>query len=547
MKVHLPGLFLRVVSRLLEDINTPRSLCILICLREGDVRQAVSFRCSPEHYTDPERYAADVMATDFLRKCDIDGVIGRDQLETECFNRLLATEQLCLETNHRLSRFIDGLLDYPEDARILKFIQDVKNNIRWLVGPIPHDLPDCGFGPGATLTNSSRLSTIPDKIESVPCGTSRALYLFDNLFRDCQWDKARGSDQRERKVVRGNRFFTVPKTALTLRGAALSPNVNGFLQKGIGKYLRRRLTKASIHIGSQKLASGLFPVNDFTSADVHRRLARRSSKLDDLATIDLSDASNTISLKLIELVWPQQWFDLLSDCREPFLQRPDGRWQLLEMFSAMGNGFTFEVETITFWAIAKALRPSVLSVFGDDIIIDADKSTDLIAALRFFGFVPNKNKTFERGPFRESCGGDFFDGVPVRAHYAKEIPTAPEQWMALANGLRRFARAIPSEHRWTYVRRAWWAALDPIPGHLRCLRGPTALGDIVIHDEAAKPQREKYGISWWRVYAPVGSSLPLHHWNSSIVYASALYGVPSSGILARGAVAGYRVKWVPFS
>jgi len=362
MQVQLPGPFLKVITRLLEDINTPRSLSILICLRHGDVRGAVSFHCSPAHYSDPEAYARDNMATEFIRKCEIPGCAKPGQLEHESFERLMATERLCYQTNRRLSRFLDGLLDQPGDARILKFIDDVRKKIRWLVGPLPTDLSRCGFGPGATLTNPSRYSTIPDKIESVPCGTPRAMYLYDLLFADCAWERAGGPNQRQRQYSRGNRFFTVPKTALTLRGAALSPNVNGFLQKGIGRYLRQRLKRANIHIGGQESASGLFPVNDFTSKDVHRRLAHQSSLLDDLATIDLSDASNTISRRLIELLWPHQWFSLLSDCREPFIQRPDGRWQLLEMFSAMGNAFTFELETITFWAIASCCDTTTCSV-----------------------------------------------------------------------------------------------------------------------------------------------------------------------------------------
>lgn len=104
MSVQLSGPFRKVVFRLLEDINTPRALSIFICLRAGDVKAAVSFRADPLHYTDPESFAADNMATEFLRKCDIDGVVSKGQLDTECFERLLATERLCAETNIRLNR-----------------------------------------------------------------------------------------------------------------------------------------------------------------------------------------------------------------------------------------------------------------------------------------------------------------------------------------------------------------------------------------------------------------------------------------------------------
>lgn len=547
MSIRLSQDFEKVVFRLLEDVNTPRSLSIALCVKYGDLREAVSFNCKPQHYSDPEDYAKDAMVSDFIRKCDIPGVSDPVRLKQECLERLMATERTCFETNKRLSRFLDGLLDQPGDARILKFFQDVQEIIRYIVGPIPQDLSSCGFGPGATLTNQSVLSTIPDKINSVPCGTASALYLFDNLFKECAWDKYGGTTLREREVVRGNRFFTVPKTALTFRGAALSPNVNGFLQKGAGSYLRNRLKRVNIHLGSQSFGESLAPLNDYTSTDVHRRLACESSKSGDFATIDLTDASNTIAKKLIELTWPQQWFSLLNDLREPIMILPDGKSWYLEMFSAMGNGFTFEVETITFYAIAKAAGAASASVFGDDIIVPTDSAKDVIAALKFCGFSTNERKTFTSGPFRESCGGDFFNGVLVRPHYVKEVPTTPEQWISLANGLRRFAGDPSTNHRWTYVRRSWWAALDALPRHLRGLRGPVGLGDIVIHDPEAKSERIRNSIHYWRCYAPISKYLPFHHWHPRVVYASALYGVPTEGILSRGSVSGYRVKWVSHS
>lgn len=113
MTVHLPGDFQKVISRLLEDINTPRSLAIALCIRYGDLVQAVSFRCRPEHYTDAERFARDNLATDFIRKCNIEGVSLPDQLNSEALERLMATERLCFQTNKRMKRFRDGLWTSP--------------------------------------------------------------------------------------------------------------------------------------------------------------------------------------------------------------------------------------------------------------------------------------------------------------------------------------------------------------------------------------------------------------------------------------------------
>ena len=542
----LDGLLRKMVLQLTEDLNTPRSLTVAILVRHREWVQLLSLRIAAEHYTDPELFAKDNLITELLRKLDSDLGADKGQLEQEAWERLRATERLCFQTNKRMMKFLTGPLD-QSDFRFLEFFEKVRKTIRYIVGPIPETLTSCGFGPGATLTNTSRLSTIPDKIESSPVGTARALEIFDALFRECAWDRSQRPGHRSRVTVRGNRFFTVPKTALSLRGAALSPNVNGFLQKGVGNHLRQRLAaKVGIHIGSA-CNHPLFSVNDWSSADKHREMARSGSLTGALATIDLSDASNTIARKLIELVWPEAWHSLLCDLREPVMQGPDGRTYLLEMFSAMGNGFTFEVETITFYAICVAAGAKTVSVFGDDIIVDTESAADCVAALRFCGFIPNPRKTFISGNFRESCGGDYFAGVNVRGHYVKTDPSAPQHWISIANGLRRFCDSGPSpDLRWAYVRRSWGVAVSAIPRYLRDCRGPSGLGDLVIYDPLWQ-SRERNSRHWYKAYAPINRRLPLSHWPERVVYASALYGVPSDGVIPRDAVSGYRVKWISYS
>lgn len=571
--MYLSEPFLKCLSRLCEDVNTPRSLTVAIMLRYNAVEQLASLRCDPFHYLnyEAELFAKDNLVTEFIRKCDLPDVIPSQRLEEECFNRFLSTEALCKTTNHRLERFISGLLDQDGDARLLEFIEQVKRQIRWLVGPVPKEISP-GFGPGATLTTAANQATLPDKLASVPCGTPRALYLYNSLFHDSGWERHGGvrsytfacgnwywgSSLGLQEIARGNRFFTVPKEATKLRGACLPPSVNGYLQKGIGLHLRKRLHKAKIFIDGQGTV-GPYTINGFSSADLHRQLARQGSRDGSFVTIDLTDASNTNAYKTVELLWPAEWFSLLCDTREPFMERPDGRFQKLEMFSAMGNGYTFELETITFWAIVSvAAQYTYVSVFGDDIICESQYSQEVLSALRFFGFVPNERKTFTSGHFRESCGGDFFDGVPVRAHYVKKEPSEPQQWISLANGLYRFAFDHPrTSHRWSYLHRAWLAAVDALPRRLRSLRGPKDLGDLVLRDDRChsiefqlkqlelKNFRDTNGIYWWRTYSPINPSVPLNNWNDRVVYASALAGVPSTGPHQRGSVSGYRLKWVP--
>jgi hypothetical protein len=242
---------------------------------------------------------------------------------------------------------------------------------------------------------------------------------------------------------------------------------------------------------------------------------------------------------------------------------------VLEKFSAMGNGYTFELETAIFLAICNAVyvtrgyTPHVsknVFVFGDDIIVETELAADVIAALRFFGFKPNEKKTFLSGPFRESCGGDYFEGVDVRPYFQKELPSEPQHYIAMANGLRRMVR----ENRFASVRgrgihRAWFRALDALPSDIKRCRGPQSLGDLVIHDEPEFwTTRTRSSVRYLRVYRPATfKQVSWDHFDSEVLLAGACYGIPSnvpqaqawSGgfVTPRDAVTGYKQGWVKFS
>jgi hypothetical protein len=221
----------------------------------------------------------------------------------------------------------------------------------------------------------------------------------------------------------------------------------------------------------------------------------------------------------------------------------------------MGNGFTFELESLIFASLAFAAGAGddgrTFTVFGDDIIVQTDVAAEVLALLRYCGFETNDRKTFVKGPFRESCGGDYFNGVLVTPHYVKEIPHEPQHWISLANGLRRLA----DEDRHGPIRysppfTAWLRCLDPIPVAIRRLRGPSGLGDLVVHDDYGWTTKcDSNGTIWVKCYAPILKRLPWVHWNPSVVFVCALYGLPSNGVTPRkggeDVVTGYKHTWVP--
>lgn len=209
------------------------------------------------------------------------------------------------------------------------------------------------------------------------------------------------------RVVSYNKVGFVPKTALTMRSIAVEPTLNTFLQKGVDQILRRALLRVGLDLGNQ---------------EKNQRMAFQGSlewdSEDPYCTIDLSSASDTISIMTVRDLLPEEWFWVLDDLRSRY--RESGKGVVMyEKFVTMGNGFCFPLQTLIFSSLvvaayaAAGLAPD-FRVYGDDIIVRRSVFDKVMELLKFYGFVANKRKTFSVGPFRESCGGDFHKGTNVR-------------------------------------------------------------------------------------------------------------------------------------
>jgi hypothetical protein len=173
-------------------------------------------------------------------------------------------------------------------------------------------------------------------------------------------------------------------------------------------------------------------------------LACIGSMTGSIATLDLKDASDMLSWQLVQMLFPSNWVEAFDSCRSTATVLPDGTLVPLAKFAPMGSACCFPVETIVFWAIAMAAHPHYYrfhnkiwrrncanvdiaarlwsltdhngppcSVFGDDIIVGSAYAASTVEALEMFGLTVNHSKSFSTGPFRESCGGDYFYGVNV--------------------------------------------------------------------------------------------------------------------------------------
>lgn len=263
--------------------------------------------------------------------------------------------------------------------------------------------------------------------------TSENLYLLykSYIHQFPIWENAenhRSSHYGAPIVVSCSKTSFVPKTRDTSRMICVEPNLNMFFQLGLGRLMEDWLEES-------------FGISMSSQPDVNRRLARIGSSDGSLATIDLSSASDSISLRLCSEVLPGWLFDTLMElrCESTFV---DGEEVRLEMMSTMGNGFTFPLQTIIFSSIIRAahrvsgipILGSLLknwSCFGDDLICDAKAYRNVRRLLDLTGFSVNTSKTFFEGAFRESCGTDWLFGQPVRGVYLKRLDTVQDICVAV--------------------------------------------------------------------------------------------------------------------
>jgi hypothetical protein len=234
-------------------------------------------------------------------------------------------------------------------------------------------------------------------------------------------------------VVTASRLAFVPKNDKVSRTICVEPILNMFFQLGLGKIVEYGLLRTyGLRISG----------TDGTEQDHNRELARVGSRDGSFSTIDLSSASDSLSNRLMSQLFPRQFLAWTTLFRSPNTELPCGTLLPLNMVSTMGNGFTFPIMTLLFSAlVVSVLRHHGIplrvngkrtwGVFGDDIIVPTAASHTVLDMLRRLGFTPNSDKTFVSGPFRESCGADFFNGQPVRPVYVKRLDTQQSRYVAL--------------------------------------------------------------------------------------------------------------------
>lgn len=261
-------------------------------------------------------------------------------------------------------------------------------------------------------------------------------------FASFKWKLERITD-----FSQGSRFSTVPKNNSVRRPINIECLGNIVVQRQIGNSLRKSLKEKYL-------------VDLDVLAYEHSRKIRNS----EYATIDLKNASDSVTLTLCEFLLPKSVYSLLLKSRSEFILGPDKAFHQIKKISSMGNGFTFELMTLILTAIARQFDPSA-TVFGDDIIIRNEFAQDLIDVLNGVGFHVNIDKSFIYSKFRESCGSNFHDDFGYIESYDFLWPETIHDCIVIYNKIRRLSLSCKSFEtlRTKLLRHVPSALQGPIP------------------------------------------------------------------------------------
>lgn len=478
-----------IAQKLCASIGSPRALSVWLLIENGEWGQLLDLKIDSNDYDSPSAFADDYLVTAILQK--------NPRLPTGIDKRSVAlakfheAERLCERTNSRLRQLREdpqswGLQDRKLLLRVQHIIQKIVSS-----HPNRNDLELCErsmrFGPGST-TSLTGIVTQGAKYNKRSLDCTKELVSFRAFAFPELW--SRNND--DINVVSASKLTTVPKNAKTDRVICIEPDLNIYVQLGIGAVLRDRLKRFGLDLQTQ----------------VHNQSYARRAWTDGLATVDLSAASDTISHELVSFLFPPAWVDLLAYARVPATVL-DGDEIVLQKWSSMGNGYTFELETIIFLATALAVTPEDewydVIAYGDDIVLPRAYFESLTRALDILGFKVNEEKSFGFTLFHESCGADFFRGINVRPFFLRSEHHDFESICYLyANSIRRYAN-----HRFgdfacdVRFLPAWLSCFSAVKAKDRHLI-PEGFGDVgfVSDFDRTQPTRlnPEWGWSGWKFF-----------------------------------------------
>ena len=267
-------------------------------------------------------------------------------------------------------------------------------------------------------------------------------FQIDEVLPDpSKWNAASGC------VERVSRLKFVEKDMGKSRSICMEPNSYMYFQQAVEdaciSTMRKTIARRFINLRDQSR---------------NRDLARYGSWSGEVDTIDLSSASDSVSVELVRQIFPRKVLYYLLGTRTPRVRVLDGTVRDVKKFAPMGSALCFPVQCVVFttvviyaammrahgcadgellpldspWlqdiegSVDKLFRrePSPYygtrasfepaAVYGDDICVDSKLTQIVTHLLTRLGFKVNTKKSFTGScAFRESCGGYYHDGEDV--------------------------------------------------------------------------------------------------------------------------------------
>lgn len=513
-----------------KRVASPVSRQVLDLAEAGEWTELQKLRVVPTNYEEPFSYWADASCVDLVRKMALPGS-GTAQAAVDKF---LETERVCYSVNQRMRSITGNYGLTVSDMAFIDRLDRWKEKIRIVLGRVPEYL-EPSFSGGSTTSTRKLESTIFDKLSMTPERYPHSTETVDFLFYQSRWGDIAHQRGLYPRVAVANEYFTVKKNGLTDRSCCMEAVLNLSYQLAVGKVLRKRAFK-------------VLNIDLNHGADLHRLLALKGSIDGGIATLDLTSASDRWARELVRYLLPLEWRYLLDSLRATHTSF-GGKRLYLEKFSSMGNGFTFELETILFATLAHVVAAeegleAEIHCFGDDLIVPVAMAESLGHALASVGHQLNFEKSFSEGPFRESCGGDYHSGEAVSTAKLEKLPEEPSDWISFANNLRRVSGG--RERYWGLVIPVWKKVLTFLPNQIRTMRGPSHLGDAVIHDLESEWRVTNGRVKGW---CPVVLERELTYYDTTptarILGAIRTQGASRSIPLPK--VTGYRAKALPIA
>ncbi len=283
-------------------------------------------------------------------------------------------------------------------------------------------------GPGATadgLTGNGKYSplTWPTRLDQVFPASD---YLIANYRFYDVLDEVTSLEPGSEIPVK---VITVPKTLKTPRIIGIEPTAMQYAQQAVLRLILDGIERDDF----------LSSIIGFDDQTPNQRLACQGSLRGDLATLDLSEASDRVSNEHVRHLLRNHGNLLAAvDASRSRKARVPRRGVIrLAKFASMGSALCFPMEamvfaTMIFIGIERAHNTSLdrrtllgyrdqVRVYGDDILVPVDCAESVVSVLESFGARVNRSKSFWNGKFRESCGKEYYAGEDVSIVRVREL------------------------------------------------------------------------------------------------------------------------------